>query len=66
VSVSRQIVLLRGINLGPRDRVAMPKLREQLQAAGFEQVSTYLQSGNVVVERRHPAAARGAVQAPAR
>jgi uncharacterized protein (DUF1697 family) len=49
VSVSRQIVLLRGINLGPRNRVAMPKLREQLQAAGFEHVSTYLQSGNVVL-----------------
>lgn len=27
----------------------MPKLREQLRAAGFEQVSTYVQSGNVVL-----------------
>lgn len=27
----------------------MPQLREQLRAAGFEQVSTYLQSGNVVL-----------------
>ena len=52
----RQIVLLRGINLGPRNRVAMPKLREALGDAGFEDVQTYLQSGNAVVTtRRKPA-----------
>ena len=45
----RQIVLLRGINLGPRNRIAMPALREQLRDDGFEDVSTYLQSGNVVL-----------------
>jgi uncharacterized protein (DUF1697 family) len=42
-------VLLRGVNLGSRNRVAMPSLREELAAAGFEHVSTYLQSGNVVL-----------------
>ena len=52
----RQIVLLRGINLGPRNRVAMPALRELLTGAGFENVRTYVQSGNVVLEtRRRPA-----------
>lgn len=45
----RQIVLLRGINLGPKRRVAMPALREALTAAGFDDVQTYLQSGNVVL-----------------
>lgn len=45
----RQIVLLRGINLGPRNRIAMPELRERLGAAGHEDVRTYLQSGNVVL-----------------
>ncbi len=45
----RQIVLLRGINLGPRRRVAMPALRELLTGAGFEDVRTYVQSGNVVL-----------------
>jgi uncharacterized protein (DUF1697 family) len=53
----RQIVLLRGINLGPRNRVAMPALRELLTGAGFDGVRTYVQSGNVVVDtRRTPAA----------
>ena len=45
----RQIVLLRGINLGARNRVAMPRLRELLAAEGFEEVRSYLQSGNVVL-----------------
>ena len=47
--MARQIVLLRGVNLGSRNRVAMPKLREVLTEAGFKDVETYLQSGNVVL-----------------
>jgi uncharacterized protein (DUF1697 family) len=47
-------VLLRGVNLGSRNRVAMPSLREELAAAGFEHVSTYLQSGNVVLSSAAP------------
>jgi uncharacterized protein (DUF1697 family) len=46
----RQILLLRGINLGPNNRVSMPQLRELLAAAGMENVRTYVQSGNVVVD----------------
>jgi uncharacterized protein (DUF1697 family) len=45
----RLIVLLRGINLGSRNRVSMPELRELLEEAGFADVRTYLQSGNVVL-----------------
>ncbi len=45
----RQVVLLRGINLGPTNRVRMPALREMLAERGFAEVSTYLQSGNVVL-----------------
>ena len=48
-SMSRQIILLRGINLGARNRIAMPELRELLASAGFDDVRTYLQSGNVVL-----------------
>jgi uncharacterized protein (DUF1697 family) len=46
----RQIVLLRGVNVGGRNRVAMQALREALAQAGLQHVRTYLQSGNVVVE----------------
>ena len=44
----RRIALLRGINLGPRKRVAMAELRELCTQAGLEEVATYVQSGNVV------------------
>jgi uncharacterized protein (DUF1697 family) len=50
--VSRQIVLLRGVNVGSRNRIAMPKLRHALDASGFDDVRTYLQSGNVVLTSR--------------
>ena len=46
----RQIVLLRGINLGPQRRVSMPDLRALLEDAGFAAVRTYVQSGNIVLE----------------
>jgi uncharacterized protein (DUF1697 family) len=48
----QHIVLLRGINIGSRNRVAMPKLRTALEAAGLYDVRTYLQSGNIVVASR--------------
>jgi uncharacterized protein (DUF1697 family) len=47
--VSRQIVLLRGVNIGARNRIAMAQLRELLTDAGFGDVRTYVQSGNVVL-----------------
>jgi uncharacterized protein (DUF1697 family) len=47
--MERRIALLRGINVGPHKRVAMPELRELLASAGFEDVQTYVQSGNVVL-----------------
>jgi uncharacterized protein (DUF1697 family) len=53
--VSRHILLLRGINLGPNRRVAMPRLREVLADAGFEAVRTYVQSGNIVLSSDEPA-----------
>jgi uncharacterized protein (DUF1697 family) len=45
----RYVVLLRGINVGSRNRIAMPALREALAVAGYEHVRTYVQSGNVVL-----------------
>ena len=47
--VPRHVVLLRGINLVKRNRIAMPELRAALEAAGFRDVSTYVKSGNVLL-----------------
>jgi uncharacterized protein (DUF1697 family) len=53
--VARLIVLLRGVNLGSRNRVAMPALREALEDIGYDDVRSYVQSGNVVLSsRRRP------------
>jgi uncharacterized protein (DUF1697 family) len=47
--VTQHVVLLRGINIGASNRIAMPQLRELLTDGGFTEVRTYLQSGNVVL-----------------
>jgi uncharacterized protein (DUF1697 family) len=57
--VGRHVVLLRGINLGSRNRIAMPELRAALEDAGYDGVQTYLQSGNVVLTSGKPAATVG-------
>lgn len=47
--MTRWIALLRGINLGARNRVSMPDLRAELTARGHADVATVVQSGNVVL-----------------
>ena len=42
------VALLRGINVGGRNRVAMAALREVVEGLGHTGVATYIQSGNVV------------------
>ena len=51
------VALLRGINLGPRNRVAMGELRSLFDDLGYANVETYLQSGNVVFRGRAAKAA---------
>ncbi len=43
----RYIALLRGINVGGH-RVKMDRLRELFEALGFDDVATYIASGNVI------------------
>jgi uncharacterized protein (DUF1697 family) len=44
----RYVALLRGINVGGRNRVAMADLRQLTEALGHTEVGTYIQSGNVL------------------
>jgi len=46
--MARQIALLRGVNLGGQKRVQMARLRELVQQLDYRDVTTYVQSGNVV------------------
>ena len=43
------VVLLRGVNVGGKNKLAMADLRGWLSDAGFAQVQTYIQSGNIVL-----------------
>jgi len=42
------VALLRGINVGGRNIISMPDLRTVFNEAGYGDVRTYIQSGNVV------------------
>jgi uncharacterized protein (DUF1697 family) len=47
--MARHVLLLRGINLGGRRRVPMAELRALLSDGGYDDVATYVQSGNLVL-----------------
>ena len=42
------VALLRGINVGGKNLIRMPALKACFEENGFEDVSTYIQSGNVL------------------
>lgn len=48
--MTRYVVLLRGINVGKHNRIRMPALRGVLEGLGGTGVTTYLQSGNAVLD----------------
>jgi uncharacterized protein (DUF1697 family) len=49
VAAKTYAVLLRGINVGGKNKLPMPALRTLLEDAGYAGVATYIQSGNVVL-----------------
>ena len=52
-AVTRYVVLLRGINVGGKNPVPMARLREVLGELGYEDVVTYIASGNVILNSDH-------------
>ena len=57
-SEQRYVALLRGINVGGKNKLPMADLRDIFAAAGCESVKTYIQSGNVVFEASQDLAER--------
>ena len=55
--MTRYLVLLRGINVGGRNKVPMAALRDLLESHGHTKVSTYIASGNVILTSDRTAAA---------
>jgi uncharacterized protein (DUF1697 family) len=48
MAAGRYVALLRGINVGGRNKVPMADLRQTMTDAGYDRVRTYIQSGNVL------------------
>lgn len=52
IVMNSYVVLLRGINVGGKNAVSMALLREYLTELGFQDVSTYIASGNVLLKSK--------------
>ena len=46
--MERYIALLRGVNVGGKNKISMPMLRAAMEKNGFSNVSTYINSGNII------------------
>jgi len=51
------LILLRGINVGGKNKVPMLALKNCLEGLGFKNVTTYIASGNVMLDSGKPYAA---------
>ena len=50
------VILLRGVNVGGKNKVPMSLLKSSLERLGYSAVSTYIASGNVLLMSDKPAA----------
>ncbi|MDR1564834.1 MAG: DUF1697 domain-containing protein [Oscillospiraceae bacterium] len=48
--MTKYIALLRGVNVGGNNKIAMPQLKAAFEKAGFQNTFTYINSGNIIFE----------------
>lgn len=59
----RHLAFLRGIHVGGKNLITMAALQQAFEDAGFENVATYVASGNVIVESKDaPAVLEGRIE----
>lgn len=46
----KYVVLLRGINISGKNKISMFNLKEELELLNYNNVKTYLNSGNIIIE----------------
>jgi len=46
------VALLRGVNVGGNNMISMSSLKESFEALGFQNVTTYINSGNIVFKTK--------------
>lgn len=49
---TKYIVLLRGINISGKNKISMAELKEVLENNNYENVKTFLNSGNVIIDSK--------------
>jgi len=54
------VILMRGINVGGKNKLSMAELKRCLEEQGYQNVTTYIQSGNILLESAQSAKAIGA------
>lgn len=54
--VATYVAFLRGVNLGPNNKISMPALRAMAEDLGYTDVATYINSGNLIVTSPRKAA----------
>src|SRR5262245_28787668 len=52
VQMRTMVALLRGINVGGKNMISMSSLKASFERMGFEDVSTYINSGNIIFKTR--------------
>lgn len=50
-NMSNFIIFLRGINVSGKHKIRMPELKEVLFEAGYTNIQTYIQSGNIFITK---------------
>lgn len=48
--MNKYLILLRGINVGGRNKIPMAELRKCLEKLGYSSVKTYIASGNAILQ----------------
>ncbi len=48
--MNKYVILLRGINVGGKNKISMAELKSCLKKQCFEHVNTYIQSGNILLQ----------------
>jgi uncharacterized protein (DUF1697 family) len=54
--VATYVTFLRGVNLGPTNKISMPELRAMPEGLGYTDVATYINSGNLIISSTKKAA----------
>jgi uncharacterized protein (DUF1697 family) len=54
--VATYVAFLRGVNLGPNNKISMPALRAMAEDLGYTDVATYINSGNMIISSPKKAA----------